>query len=270
MMPLKPLLLSRHRAAFTLVELLVASGIFMMLSVLLLSITNQATTLWSRNHQQSQLREKARTALDFISSEMRQAVLPLDRSSQTGPQFVVNPAGVTAPYRLRDTVFWQAPIATSRTSGSLAIVGYFIRNDGGRYQLCRFFVNPDDANYRLLSDPADWVNDDLLESVAPGDESSSYRGLFLENVVGLWVEGFDEAGSAVTTDSRVLERLPARVKVSMAVLNEHGALRVAAGEALPDAADSPNAEAYLTEVSDSLRPLMDAVQISVTFNDRSQ
>jgi len=260
----------QRRGGFTLVEILVSTAIFTVMAGMLLSLSSQATTLWSRNHQQSQLREKARTALDFIGSEMKQAVLPLDRTSQNGPQFVVNPAGVTATYRLKDAVFWQAPIATSQTQGNLAIVGYFIRRDGGRYQLCRYFINPDEGSYRLRSAPSDWINDDLLNSVAPADEASDYKGLFLENVVGLWVECFDESGASIVPDSRVDERLPARVKVSLAVLDERGATRVADGEVLPSVEASSNAGQFLDQVSASLRPLIDAVHINVTFDNRPQ
>jgi prepilin-type N-terminal cleavage/methylation domain-containing protein len=273
-MPSNPLarfaLSGQRRGGFTLIEILVATAIFTFMAGMLLSLSSQATTLWSRNHQQSQLREKARTALDFIGSEMKQAVLPLDLTSQSGPQFVVNPAGVSATYQLKDAVFWQAPIATSQTHGNLAIVGYFIRRDGARYRLCRYFINPNDGDYRLRSAPADWVNDNLIQSVAPADEASDYKGLFLENVVGLWVECFDESGAAYVPDSRADKRLPVRVKVSLAVLDERGASRVADGEVLPSVVDSANAGEFLDQVSDSLRPLMDAVQINVTFDNRPQ
>lgn len=249
-------------------ELLVAVAIFIIMAGVLLTLSGQATSLWSRNHQQSQLREKARTALDFIGNEMKQAVLPLDTSSQKGPQFVVNPAGLSSDFQRKDAVFWQAPIATSRTRGNLAIVGYFIRYDGRSYQLCRYFINPGESDYRLRSNPDDWVNNTLLDRVAPASEASDYRGLFLENVVGLWVECFDESGVLITGDSRTIRRLPAKVKVSLAVLDETGAARVQAGAALPAASSSTNAEAYLDQVSEALRPMIAAVHINVSFENR--
>ncbi len=275
-MPFSPLAGSdsygkRRASGFTLIELLVAATIFTVMAGILLSVSSQATTLWSRNHQQSQLREKARIALDFIGGEMRQAVLPLDRSSTAGPQFVVNPAGVSAAYRLKDAIFWQAPIATTHTHGNLAIVGYFIRRDGDRYQLCRYFINPDESNYRLFSNPTDWVNDGLLNSVAPASAASDYQGLFLENVVGLWVECFDESGASIVPDSRVDQRLPARVKVSLAVLDERGAERLAANTQIPKAGECVNAEDYVAKVAaqdETLRAMMDAVHINVTFERR--
>lgn len=262
---------NRQRSAFTLIELMVSIAIFTFMAGFLVSLSGQAANLWSRNQSQSQLRERARTSLEFIGNELRQAVMPLDHSSQTGPQFVVNPSTVSNTYLHRDAIFWQAPIATSTTKGKLAAVGYFIRKDGNTFHLCRYFVNPDDANYALHQTPAEWVSDTLLDTVAPANKLLNYKGLFLQNVPGLWIKAYDESGGLYTAspDSRKDHKLPARIDLSLVFLDDSGAARLVSGALeLPPASESDSAEAYLNKVPEPLRNSAGTATISVTFQDR--
>jgi len=255
------------RIAFTLVELVAAAAIFLILIVVLASISNQAAIVWSRSESKSDLREAARAAISRMGSEMKQAVLPLYQKDQKSLQFVINPPGISAGYKSRDAVFWQAPIATSRETGDLAIVGYFIRKDGKVPKLCRLFVNPGDAAYKMHDGTGTWLDDALLDLKAPGTEASDLQGVFLENVPGMWVTAYSDASTPYASyDSRVAAKLPVRVEISLALLDKKGAERVASGAAtLPEASACADAAAFMSQLPASIKAHVQNVTINVSF-----
>lgn len=250
--------------AFTLMELMVATAVFMTLVVVLASISNEAASIWSRNESKSDVREAARAAIGRIATEMKQARLPVYQGDQTSLQFVVNPAHLSVPHG--DSVFWQAPIATSGTAGDLAVVGYFLRRDAdaNTSRLCRLLVNPDDPDYTLHDGTGTWLTDDLLNRKAPGSEAGNLQGVFLENVLGMWVTAYQDATTPYPAgfDSRVEGRLPERVEISLAILGKQGADRATT---LPDASTSANPAAFLNGLPDLLKPHVQTVTINVTF-----
>jgi len=254
--------------AFTVIELLVATALFAILVLALASISNQAMEIWTRNESKSDLREAARTAINLMGSEMRQATLPLYRAEPAGLQFAINPPGLSGSFKNRDAVFWQAPIATSRSRGNLAAVGYFVRRlNGNNGRLCRFFVNPDDSAYGSIA--GEWVDSNRLDLKAPGDDANDLRGLFLENVPGMWVSAYDETGAElVDYDSRVQQRLPSRVEITLALLDKRGAERVARGFDLPDAGEFSFTE-FMAELKKpqyrSIQASVQTVTINVSF-----
>lgn len=254
------------KSGFTIIELLVAMSISMVLIVVLVSVSNQALSVWSTNENKSEVREAGRAAVNLIGSEMRQAVLPLYKDEMNGEQFVINPSSVSSAVKNRDAVFWQAPIATSRTQGDLAIVGYFIRNEDGQYRLCRLLLNPDDSQYDLFAASGEWLSDALLMEKAPGTEESDLQGVFLENVVGMWVNAYDRDHNLYANyDSRVEKKLPRRVEVMLVIMDKQAAMRVAGGMEVPEASAYTTAEDFIDAVSDGLRPHMQVVSINVEF-----
>lgn len=258
----------RNRAyGFTILELLAAGSLFALLVLVLASISDHALKTWSRNERNSDLREAARTAISLIGSDLRQAVLPVYPSDPNSLQFVINPAGVTDRFRIRDAIFWQAPIATSQSRGDLAVVGYFVRKEGNTFTLCRFFINPDDPDYAIYDGGAPWVSDALLDARAPADEANDFEGIFLENVPGMWVIAYnDNAAAYPAYDSRVAHKFPARVEISLVLLDKAGAQRVAAGQvALPDARSYQSASDFLDGVPAEFRSHIETATISVIF-----
>ncbi len=264
-------------SGFTLIEVLVATSVFMMLILVLASVLNQALGLWSRNENKSDLRESGRTAINLIGSELRQAALPVDRvddatyrAAEKNLQMVINPATIGDQYKNHDAIFWQAPIATSHSKGDLAIVGYFIRKVGNVSKLCRFFINPDDPDYAVYDDTKPWVSDDLLDKKAPADEASNLQGVFLENVPGMWVTAYQDATTAYPVspayDSRVAGKLPSRVEISLALLDSIGAQRVANGQVtLPDGDDKKDLVTFLGKLPVNMRAHVQTVTINVSF-----
>lgn len=260
-----------HSRGFTLVEILVALSIFLVMATFLLSISGQAANIWRRQNDLSSIRERARAALDVIGSELQQAVMPLDVSLNNSVQLVVNPPDVATTYQSRDAIFWYAPIASLSGSGNLAAVGYFTRKTGGLYQLCRFYAPSGDANFLLYSSPESWVTTTLLDNAAPASEASKFKGLFLENVGGFWVNAYDTDGSLLPdTDTRVTRKLPARLEISIVFFDSLGATKAEGGVVLPSPSASTDAAAYLAALPESLRSNAGAVSISVSFRNRKQ
>lgn len=252
---------------FTLMELLVATAVFLVLVLALASVSNHATSTWIRSENKSDLRESARAAINLIASEMRQAALPVYRADQKGLQFVINPPGLSTSFKNHDAVFWQAPVATSRSKGNLAVVGYFIRREGNVSKLCRLFVNPDDSDYKLHDGTGDWLSDALLDAKAPATEASDLQGIFLENVPGMWVTAYSDATTPYAQyDSRVAQKLPARVEISLAMLDKLGADRVASGRiVLPASSSCATLADFVNQLPANIRENVQTVTINVSF-----
>ncbi|CAN5393355.1 hypothetical protein BH09VER1_BH09VER1_08230 [soil metagenome] len=252
--------------AFTLIELLIATAIFAILVLVLASISNHALTIWSRSESKSDLREAGRSAINLIGSELKQAVLPVYRADTNSLRMTVNPTNISSTYLNRDAIFWQAPIATSRTKGDLAIVGYFIRKDGNVSKLCRLFVNPDDPNYVGYNGPKP-IDDSLLDLMAPATDAQDLQGIFLENVPGMWITAYQDANNVYTNyDSRLAQKFPARVEISLALLDRIGADRVARGAiTLPPSRNYATPGAFLAALPPTIRGNVQTVTINVPF-----
>lgn len=210
--PASPL---RPAAAFTLLELLVGMVIMCSLVVVLGSILSFTSKAWIQNKAGIERLQNVRISTDFIGKELQAALLPVDRTSTNSLQFVVNPPGVDATaYGIRDSIFWQTPSSVNDNLGDVAEIGYFVKWDESRPgnprpQLCRFFLPAADTNYGLAAAggsqfiytrPDAWVTSAMLANVAPADKTSGYRGLFAENVAGLWVRCLDAYGEPIDKD----------------------------------------------------------------------
>ena len=202
---------ARSGHGFTLVEMLVAVAILSILSLLLMVILNQVSAGWSLVQSQIDARQNGRAILTLMASDLRPAALPTDRTNTNNLQFVVDPPVLTAAsgYLYPHAFFWQAPIATSTTFGTMAEVGYFIRWDTSkvgnpRAFLCRLFVNPPNprvASSYIYAQPTAWLTTSILDSTAPGTMASAYQGWVADNVIGLWVRCLDANGLPITQDS---------------------------------------------------------------------
>lgn len=252
---------------FTLVEMIVSVAILCMMVLLLAQFTNEAGRIWTMGERQTQHRQGARASLDFIAREMKMATLAIDQGNSL--EFVINPPGFD--HQNRDAVFWQAPIATETSNGDLAEVGYFVKWDPetSRANLCRFFVNPSDTeNYLIYSAPDNWLNNEAVNNVAPADRANNYQGLFLENVLGLWVSAYFSDGSAYPGSSRdtatgsAPARLPAYARISLVLLDARTAQRMKAF--IPPQPDQ-TPEDFVKALPDDLRQGTSIVTMNVNF-----
>jgi len=241
---------------FSLVELLVSAAIFTLLLLVLQQILAGSSSAWKLGEARKERMQNARAITDFIALDLESALLPLNRSDTGNLQFIVNPDGIPAAFKNRDAFFWQAPRATDTVLGEVALLGYFVKWDTAnpanpRALLCRFFANYGEReasaitanpNFRLYSQPSDWLDASVLQAVAPADAASGYRGLFAENVLGLWVATLDSAGAPVTASGQPFDSrtgyedsllgtlpacaLPSAVEVSVALLDARSAARI--------------------------------------------
>jgi hypothetical protein len=115
-------------------------------------------------------------AFSRMARDLRFAAAPINPAS-TNFQFVINPTNVGANYRLPQAAFWQAPVASDRSHGDMALVGYFVQwvtETNGSVtnfapKLCRLLI--DSTNFQFQK-PSDWVNDALIAGNAPANKAS--------------------------------------------------------------------------------------------------
>jgi prepilin-type N-terminal cleavage/methylation domain-containing protein len=190
--------------AFTLVELLVATAVLSVLVVMLAQVMSMVGDAWSGGTGRAERQQNGRALVDFVGRDLRSAALPVDPLSNglvPDLQFVVNPAAVPAQFRNPQAIFWQAPIATDTSKGNMAEIGYFVRwdesHDPPRAMLCRVFTNPGETQHKVY-DTLDWLSQEKLQTLAPVDPVTGYRGLFAENVIGFWARCLDSTGNLIS------------------------------------------------------------------------
>ena len=186
---------------FSLLELLVATAVFVGLALILVSIAASLSSFWQLGIAHNERRSSALSAFSRMARDLRFATLPPDPSA-TNFQLVINPAGLAGKYLLPQAAFWQAPVASDRSRGNMALVGYFVQwvneTSGPVPKLCRLLV---DTNY-LLQKPSDFVSDALIASNAPATKASGYAGHLAENVLGLWMRPLDQDKKPILNDAK--------------------------------------------------------------------
>jgi type II secretory pathway component PulJ len=186
--------------AFSLLELLVATAVFVGLALILLSIAGSLSSFWQMGISHNERRSSVLAAFSRMARDLRFAAAPINPAS-TNFQFVINPAGVSTNYKLPQAAFWQAPVASDRARGDMALVGYFVQwvaeSNGSVPKLCRLLI--DSTNFQFQK-PSDWVNDALIASNAPANKASGYEGQLAENVLGIWMQPLDQARRPITTN----------------------------------------------------------------------
>lgn len=202
-------------SAFSLVEVMVGMAVLAILIVLFGQMLSKASQVWTQTESNKSRMQNARAIADTIGGELKSALVPVNRLDSGSLQFVVNPV-LSPDYLNRDAIFWQAPVANVNTAGDVAEIGYYVKWDvsnpkNPKSQLCRFFVDAltsvpaavgDPAPgscFKIYSAPNNWIDENILDIVAPGT-GAGYRGLFAENVLGLWIKCVDFGGNDITLD----------------------------------------------------------------------
>ena len=187
--------------AFSLLELLVATAVFVGLALILLSIAGSLSSFWQMGISHNERRSSVLAAFSRMARDLRFAAAPVNPAS-TNFQFVINPTNVGANYRLPQAAFWQAPVASDRARGDMALVGYFVQwvaeSNGSVPKLCRLII--DSTNFQFQK-PSDWVNDALITANAPANKASGYEGQLAENILGIWMQPLDQARRPITTNA---------------------------------------------------------------------
>ena len=187
--------------AFSLLELLVATAVFVVLALILVSIAGSLSSFWQIGIAHNERRSSALSAFARMARDLRFAALPANPASSS-LQLVINPPNVGTTYLLPQAAFWQAPVASERSQG-MALVGYFVQwvneTNGAVPKLCRLLI--DSTNYQYQK-PSDWVSDSLITDNAPATKASGYNGQLAENVLGLWMQPLDQRKNPILNDAK--------------------------------------------------------------------
>lgn len=265
--------------------MLVALAVFAILVLLVAGILGQVNQMWALSESQAQRQENSRALLNYLARDISKAMAPLNPTSQSSLDFVIDPPSLPTSYAYHDNIFFQAPVATDASAGELAEVGYFVQwRPDNTAQLCRFFVNPSDtSNYQVyntsgVGSPPLWlINGSMnyIANVASG-AAPNYPGLLAENVIGLWITPYSASGSFLQTDvgtygagtydsrspiASANRKLPAVIDLSILVLDPPAAKRVSMGvvpasavQALVQSSAYANAAQCMTNLPVILRP----------------
>lgn len=252
---MSPCLLNKARrdSGFTLIELLVSVAILCFVVLVLAGVMGAGSSIWQKGLSDTQHRQRARAALDFIGEELKKARLPHDRTKQDSLRFEINPV-VAQDLTLnnRDSIFWQAPIASEKSQGDLATLGYFVRWDGVQPALYRFFLNPSSVSY---------VRSDPNKSVSSVTDWDSYQ--FLDDVAGLWINAYNRNDLTnalpLPFDSRVTHRLPAIVEITIVMIDSVHAKRLTSQPAV-----AVSAQSFIDNLPAEVRP--GATQVSLKIH----
>lgn len=192
---------------FTLLELLVGVAILTILVVILSGVFGGVSKTWQLGQSNNERLQNIRAITDFLTGELRSALLPINRTDKANLQFVINPANISSSFRNADSLFWQAPVAADQTLGDVAAIGYFVRWDESkpsnpRPNLCRFYVSDSTSGtnflvYSQAGGSVPWLTDAIINAVAPADKANAYQGLIAENVVALFAQCLDVKGRPI-------------------------------------------------------------------------
>ena len=200
---------------FTLLELLVATAVFIGLALILVSIAASLSSSWQLGIAHNERRSSALSAFSRMARDLRFASLPPDPSAANF-QLVINPAGLGTNYLLPQAAFWQAPVSSGPVSTNIApvgrnqaLVGYFVQwvsETNGPVtnfspKLCRLVIDSSSTNYQFAK-PSDWVSDSLIANNAPATKASGYAGQLAENVLGLWIRPLDQRKESILNDAK--------------------------------------------------------------------
>lgn len=210
------------RSAFTLLELIVSFSLFLVISGILVSVLGSVTNLSSQATAKLEATRMAREIFDVIQRDLNQVIntrpslSPKAISGATPApspetalnsalQFCVNPPALSADLQNPTGLFCQSLISRDRSSGNLAVVGYFVQKSGtNRSQLRRVLIEPNDPLYTIYTSPSNWLpSATLAEFKMPSDPSATTnadRGWFADGVLGFWVRCLDQNGEVVTKD----------------------------------------------------------------------
>ena len=185
-------------SAFSLLELLVATAVFLALALVLVSIAGSLSSFWQMGISHNERRSAALAAFSRMARDLRFAAAPINPNA-TNVQLVINPASVGTNYTLPQAAFWQAPVGDQ---GSMALVGYFVQwvneTNGSVPKLCRLLI--DSTNFQSTK-PSDWVDDSLIASYASATRASGYEGHLAENILGIWMQPLDQSRRQIVADA---------------------------------------------------------------------
>lgn len=269
--------------AFTLVEVLLATSLLVFMIAILGTVTGHISKIWTMVNAQNQRRATGRALLQFIARDIQSIRLPNPAHPADAAngrfQFIANPSG--ANYLYPHAFFWQAPVANNTTQGAIAEVGYFVKWNGTKASLCRFYADPTTKDKKsqdaFLIYSGNWLSNDEVADVAPATETDNYRGWLADNVIALFVRCVNESGTPIIQDSTnkysfnslssytdpttgityPAPVLPPAIEIAIVVVDANTAQRITAA---PTTSNYTNPANFYTDIQSFVNGLPNAVK----------
>jgi type II secretory pathway pseudopilin PulG len=235
-------LLNPRERAFTLVELLIATGVTVIIVVLLGTMLGSVLSTASRANQRIDAFRDARAALQMMERDLNNLV-----PTQWNPDPFPNPAPLPCAASTTSTTsvtrpaayfaaapIWQDPndpysggnpnaqifalistkSAGSATAGDVCAVGYYCRWDGNRYTLRRFFRDSVHT-FSVLQNAASYAADSDLYDLNAADARNDLLAAYVWNFK---VAMYDASGNLQTTYPCLCDQPPATPAMLPAVI----------------------------------------------------
>lgn len=184
-----------HFRAFTLLEVLVATAVFLLMVTLLFSALSQVNSAWLQTESQKSRREIGRSIVDLITRDLQGAIRPLPGETSNRVNFELG-MGTIGDHD-SGNVFWQARTPISRRKSDIATLGYFV---GTNHTLYRVFTNAACPNISSEAETMAMLNGGLADGI-----------------VRMGVKAFDKDGSEIFLPATFTTNLPAFVEIMFAV-----------------------------------------------------
>ncbi len=231
--------------AFTLAELLIATGITAIIVVLLGTMLGSLLNTASRANQRIDAFREARAALQMMERDFSNLV-PTQWNIQTSPLPTPTPSPITRPaaYFALENIYTDPAVGNQQIYGLVAVktagsptpsigdvcaVGYYCRWEGNRYTLRRFFR--DSAHtFGVLQNAASYAADSDLYDLNAADARNDVVAAY---VWDFKVAIYDASGNLQTTYPYICDQsattptlLPAAIEISFNAMSPQAARTV--------------------------------------------
>lgn len=217
---------------------MVATAVFMLMVVLLVSVVSQVNTVWQQTDGQKSRRQSARALLDLISRDLQAALGPVDAKNGSDFQFDLNPGGKSR----KSSLFLQTSSPGSRNGSDVVSVGYFVRRTSDGSILCR--VQKSGADKTL------WMNADAMAPATAPD----FQGLAADGVLAMFITLYDNKGNVLRTPSQSYSSssLPYAVEVALVIADTKTARRMV--DVIDNSDVAETADQFVNSVNVQYRP----------------
>lgn len=213
------------KAAFSLVELLVAMAVLTTLLVMLIGVVTSATKLWRVNENRVETLREARVAIHLLSGELR-TMLP----STNFNYFFLDTNSSNA--RLGFLTLLSINAQETNSKSDLCAVGYFLAKGNvsdlassasTTWNLYRYFLESNETFKRLSNNPATpgfWPSSEMTPT-------GNHVEILARNVRAFRVRAFQQTGDNwLAWTPSLAQPLPQLLEVEMEVMNTEATKRL--------------------------------------------
>lgn len=191
-----------HRG-FTLVELLVASCVFALMLVFILSVSDDVRHGWERGEHQVEVAQNGRAILNLMERDLTRARVSHVMQLAQNPNIASLLSGGETQLSNSSSLFWWAPYQDA-ASGLCEVGWYLAQNPAAtdpqqRYRLYRLFRPLTLAQSKLTPGTYDltrgiyWLSSSGIDQATFNDRSS----VVFSGALGFWVSCLDRNGNAI-------------------------------------------------------------------------